>query len=128
LKEFTERRCLNAAFLNARIHNPRVITPQSTCQFQSRYSAKHVWHQYTIRVVDGNRDEAVRKLNAAGVGTGIFYPVPAHQQKHIHDLGYAPQNTLPVAEQMAQEVISLPVHPSLTESDLECIVNAVNAL
>lgn len=128
LEAFTARRRANAAFLNAHIRNPRVITPQSTCQSPDGCKGNHVWHQYTIRITDGSRDEAVKKLNASGVGTGVFYPVPAHQQQHLRDMGLSPAYALPVTEQMAREVISLPVHPSLSESDLDCIANAVNAL
>ncbi len=97
LKEFTERRRANATSLNTYIQNLRVVTPQTRCQFQNRCLVNHVWHRSTIRIIDGSRDEAVQKLNAAGIGTGVFYPVPAHQQKHIRDLGFAPKNTLPVA-------------------------------
>lgn len=128
LQVFTERRRANAAYLNAHIYNPRVIVPQASCALHNMQGAKHVWHQYTIRVVGGRRDEAAKKLHAAGVGTGIFYPVPAHQQQHILDLGLAMDYRLPVTEQMAQEVISLPVHPTLSGDDLDCIVDAVNAL
>ena len=50
----------------------------------------HVWHQYTIRVDGGrDRDAAVKQLNEAGVGTGIFYPVPAHQQDYLSRDGWA---------------------------------------
>jgi dTDP-4-amino-4,6-dideoxygalactose transaminase len=52
--------------------------------------------------------------------------VPAHQQKLYRDLGY--DVSLPVTEQLAQEVFSLPVHPALTPADLETIVAAVNGL
>lgn len=128
LQSFTAHRRANAAFLNAHIHNPHVTVPQSNCSAQHGCPANHVWHQYTIRVMDGQRDEAVKKLTAAGIGTGVFYPVPAHQQKHIREMGFAPANTLPVTEQMAREVISLPVHPALSNEDLDCIANAVNAL
>jgi perosamine synthetase len=84
-------------------------------------------HQYTVRVNDGrDRDAAVKKLNDAGVGTGIFYPVPAHQQDYIRQrLGDV---SLPVAERLAKEVISLPVHPQLSQADLEAIVAEVNKL
>jgi dTDP-4-amino-4,6-dideoxygalactose transaminase len=87
----------------------------------------HVWHQYTIRVNRGrDRDAAVKQLNDAGVGTGIFYPVPAHQQGYMREL--VGEVSLPVAEQLAREVISLPVHPQLTPEDLYIIVAEVNKL
>jgi dTDP-4-amino-4,6-dideoxygalactose transaminase len=119
LAGFTEKRRKNAAYLNANIKN--VVTPKVN------ESYGHVWHQYTIKVNGGrDRDAAVKQLNDAGVGTGIFYPVPAHQQQYLCDL--IGDVHLPVAEQLAKEVISLPVHPQLNQSDLETIVDAVNKL
>jgi dTDP-4-amino-4,6-dideoxygalactose transaminase len=62
------------------------------------------------------------------VGTGVFYPVPAHKQRHIIDLGFGEDTPLPVSEALSQQVLSLPVHPALTRHELEQIVEAVNAL
>lgn len=120
LAEFTARRQANAAHLNAHIKS--VITPTVLP------GREHVWHQYTVRVDRGrDRDAAVKQLTDAGVGTGIFYPVPANRQSYLVELGYAGE-PLPVAEQLAREVISLPVHPQLTPADLEKIVTEVNRL
>lgn len=117
--EFTMKRRMNAAYLSANIKS--VITPK----VKEDYS--HVWHQYTIRVNGGrDRDLAVKQLNEAGIGTGVFYPVPAHQQSYMREI--VGDVSLPVAEQMAQEVISLPVHPQLTQADLNQIVSEVNKL
>lgn len=115
----TESRRSNAAYLNSHIHS--VLLPQ----VKEGYG--HVWHQYTIRV-DGGRDReaAVRHLNSAGVGTGIFYPIPAHHQPHVRAI--VGDVSMPVSERLAQEVISLPVHPLLTLEDLDTIVEAVNQL
>lgn len=121
LDEFTAARRANAAFLSAHIRNPRVITPAAPCD-------GHVWHQYTVRATGGlERDRAVQALNEAGVGTGVFYPIPAHQQRHLRDLGYGDAH-MPVAEAMAREVFSLPVHPALVQADLERIASEVNRL
>lgn len=115
--DFTAKRRANAAYLNSKIES--VITPK----VKDGYG--HVWHQYTIRT-KSDRDSAVKKLTDAGVGSGVFYPVPAHQQGYIVEkLG---QVHLPVTEQLAKEVISLPVHPQLSQADLETIVAEVNKL
>ncbi len=120
LGEFTARRRANADYLNAHIKS--VLTPAV------RPGYGHVWHQYTIRVDRGrDRDAAVKQLNEAGVGTGIFYPVPANKQAHLVEMGLG-DVSLPVAERLAQEVISLPVHPQLGQADLETIVAEVNKL
>jgi dTDP-4-amino-4,6-dideoxygalactose transaminase len=120
LNAFTEKRRANAAFLNA--HITSVKTPHV------REGYEHVWHQYTIEVDHGrDRDAFVKQLNDAGVGTGIFYPIPAYRQTHLAEAGYV--NTyLPVTECVVQQVISLPVHPQLSQSDLETIVAEVNRL
>ncbi len=120
LEEFTAKRRANAAYLNA--HITSVITPQVQA------GCEHVWHQYTVRVDGGrDRDAAVKQLNGAGVGTGVFYPVPAHKQAYLVEMGLGDVR-LPVTEQLAQEVISLPVHPQLSQADLETIVSEVNKL
>lgn len=128
LVAFTVRRRQNAAYLNA--HITSVATPQV------RDGYGHVWHQYTVRITgrpanaepeEAARDAAIKHLNAAGVGTGIFYPIPANKQAHLKHLGFD-RLRLPVAEQAAREVLSLPVHPQVSQADLEQIVQAVNLL
>ncbi len=119
LEEFTEKRRTNAAYLSAKIKS--VVTPK----VKEGYG--HVWHQYTVRVDSSrNRDVAVKRLNDAGIGTGIFYPVPAHKQPHVRKI--VGNITLLVAEQLATKVLSLPVHPLLTCDDLDKIANEVNKL
>ena len=117
LEGFTERRIANADYLSRRIHN--VETPSV------RSGYRHVFHQYTVRVPEA-RDAALAHLKAAGVGAGVHYPIPAHWQPLYLDLGY--RDSLPVAERASREVLSLPVHPALTEGDLETIVGAVAGL
>ncbi len=120
LPAFTAQRQANAAYLNEHIH--AVVTPKVMAH------CSHVWHQYTIRVDGGrDRDAAVKQLNEAGVGTGIFYPLPAYRQAHLVELGYG-ELKLPVTEQVVREVISLPVHPQLSAEDLEKIAFEVNRL
>jgi len=117
--ELTQRRRSNAAFFQSNITsvvNPEIVERRD-----------HVWHQYTIRVDEGrDRDQAVKQLNDAGIGTGIFYPVPGHQHDYIKAI--VGEISLPVTEQLSQEVISIPVHPQLTQKDLETIVTEVNRL
>ena len=123
LAAFTGKRRANAEYLTSHISNPKVVTPKC----QDGYG-KHVWHQYTVRIVGMDRDEAVKKLTEAGVGTSIFYPVPAHKQKHVVELGYGEESELPVAEQVACEVVSLPVWPGLSRDELDQIADAINRL
>jgi dTDP-4-amino-4,6-dideoxygalactose transaminase len=85
----------------------------------------HVYHQYTIRV--NRRDEFVERLKQRGVGTGIYYPIPVHRQKPFLELGYADQR-FPVSESLSEEVVSIPVHPSLTDDEVATVIAAVNAV
>ena len=120
LEDFTNRRRENARRLTEGIRS--VVTPKV------RDGYRHVWHQYTIRVDQGrDRDEAVKKLTKAGIGSGIFYPVPANKQAHLMEMGLG-DVSLPVAEKVAQEVISIPVHPQLSQDDLDTIIKEVNQL
>lgn len=119
MPEATKRRRANARFLNAQIES--VTTPVV------KEGREHVWHQYTIRVPDGmDRDAAVKRLDEAGIGTGIFYPHGAHRFDHVKEV--VGDLEMPVTDLVASSVISLPVHPLLEQPDLERIAAAVNAL
>ncbi|MEE1753601.1 DegT/DnrJ/EryC1/StrS family aminotransferase [Streptomyces sp. SP18CS02] len=120
---WTEQRIANAAYLSANISAPGVVTPMVA------EGARHIYHQYTIRV-QGDRDAAMAKLTEAGVGNAVYYPTPIHRLKPYWEPDQKAGRTwdLPETEKAAAEVVSLPVHPSLTQNDLERIVAAVNAL
>ena len=112
---WTKTRQQNAAFLSENLEG--VVTPPVA------EGAVHVYHQYTIRVAE-DRDGLAKALKEEyNVGSGMFYPVPNHRLKPFQS-----QVDLPVTEQAAKECLSLPVHPSLSQGDLERIVAAVNAL
>lgn len=117
LERFNAARQANAAYLSAHLRGVEVpYVPEGYV---------HVFHQYTVRVPDGRRDALLKYLTDNGVGTGVYYPVPIHQQTfYTQQLGY--RQTLPEAERAAAEVLSLPVHPALTQQDLETIVQVVN--
>jgi len=84
---------------------PGIITPYEDAR------SKHVYHQYTIRVLDGKRDELQQNLADRGIGTMVYYPVPVHRLP-IYKEG-AP--VLPVAENFSGEVLSLPIWPNIGE-------------
>ena len=118
----TSERRANAAYLSQHLRG--VITPTE------RPGCRHVYHQYTIRVPSPEpdssqaRDALAARLEQAGIQTTVYYPIPIHQQPYYRDLGY--NDSLPVAERLSREVLSLPVHPALTQDDLKTIVAAVN--
>ena len=120
LDELTRRRQANAAFLSRSITS--VVTPAE------EDDRTHVWHQYTVRLArpGQDRDAATHRLEEAGVGFGIFYPQGLHQLPHVRAV--AGNGRLPVTERLAREVVSLPVHPSLTLDQLARVAETVNAL
>ena len=85
---------------------------------------KHVFHQFTVRVP--NRDEFKAHLQSEGVGSMIYYPVSLHQQKAFADLGYSDQD-FPVTRQAQEEVLSLPMFPELTDSQVDEISEKVKS-
>jgi perosamine synthetase len=115
LAGWTAQRQANAAFLDANLRNV-VIPPVAA-------GAVHVYHQYTIRVPAGDRDRIVTELGESGVGAGVYYPIPTHQ---LPSFGLTLD--LPETTKAASEVISLPVHPKLSQDDLARVVVAVNAV
>ena len=110
LAGWTSARQANAAFLDANLSG--VIVPPVAD------GAVHVYHQYTVRSAD--RDRLAARLTEQGVGCGIYYPIPTHQLP-----SFGLELDLPETAKAAREVLSLPVHPSLTSDDLDKIVEAV---
>lgn len=84
----------------------------------------HVWHLYVVRVDD--RDRVLAELGAAGIGAGIHYPTPVHLTPAYSGLGLGP-GTAPVAEAAAGQILSLPMHPHLTEAMQERVVEVLAA-
>jgi dTDP-4-amino-4,6-dideoxygalactose transaminase len=83
---------------------------------------EHIFHQYTLRVE--RRDELQAHLKAKGIGSAVYYPVPLHLQPCFAHLGYK-AGRLPVAEQAAHEVLSLPVYPELTTAQLDYVTDTI---
>lgn len=124
LAGWTAARRANAAALDAGLADaPGVVTPHVPRGYT------HVYHQYTIRLEGASaaeRDEVAKALREQWrIGTGVYYPIPNHRLPSLAP--YAPGLDLPGTEKAARECLSLPVHPSLSEADLERIVRAVGA-
>lgn len=86
--------------------------------------AHHVWNQYGIRVRGGQRDSLRKYLSDAGIGNEVYYPVPLHLQECFKELGYS-EGSLPHTEQIASEILHLPIYPELTESEQDAVVSAI---
>ncbi len=116
LPGWTVDRRRNAEHLSTALAAPAAATGMSLPQVAT--GAQPVWHQYTIRVAQ--RDEVLARLSERGVGCGVYYPVPIHRLPAFGlDLG------LPQTDRAAAEVLSLPVHPALSQEQLQHVVAAV---
>ena len=115
LPGYNERRRAIAARYDAELKG--VITPYV------RSGVTHVYHQYTIRVHE--RDAFAEKLKERGVGSAIYYPIPVHRQKPFVAMGYGDQS-FPVTDRLTELVVSIPVHPSLSDDEVSTVIGAVN--
>jgi perosamine synthetase len=115
LPGWTEQRRAHARFLDR--HLEGVTVPPVAD------GATHVYHQYTVRVPDDRDGFAKALADEHGVGTGVYYPIPNHRLP-----SFRLELDLPETERAALEVLSLPVHPSLSDDDLDRIVAAVNTV
>ena len=115
LAEWTETRRRNAAALDAGLEGVAVPAIAE--------GATHVYHQYTIRV-EGDRDGFAKALlDEHGVGSGVYYPIPNHELP-----SFGIDADLPQTRRACAEVLSLPVHPALSEGDIERVIEGVNAV
>jgi len=119
---WTKRRQLNAAALNVGLSGLAGVRTPMVAD-----GAVHVYHQYTVRVDAAERDRIHTALKEEhGVGSGVYYPIPNHRLPSLAK--FAPGLDLPETERAAREVLSLPVHPSLTQVDLDRIIAAMAAV
>jgi dTDP-4-amino-4,6-dideoxygalactose transaminase len=116
IDSYNESRRKNAALYNRQLDMPGIQTPVESGD------GKHVYHQYTIRLKD--RNAVKKRLDEAKMSSMIYYPVPLHLQAAYKSLGMA-MGSLPVSEQVAREVLSLPMYPELTGEQIETVSNAV---
>ena len=118
LDAWTERRSAIAAAYAEGLRDNGLILPHVPDW------AEPAWHLYVVRSPD--RDVLQKRLAEAGVGTLIHYPIPPHMQEAYADLGLAP-DALPLARQLAGEVLSLPIGPQLPLADAARAIDAVRA-
>ena len=118
LDDFNAARRRNASVLDEGLAGlSGVVTPRERPGFG------HVYHQYTVRI-EGDRDLFQQRLRELGVGSAVHYAVPVHRQPLYMKLGYDTVS-MPISERMADHVLSLPVHPSLSAADLDRIIDSV---
>jgi dTDP-4-amino-4,6-dideoxygalactose transaminase len=90
---------------------------------RSSYSS-HIYHQYTIRILNGKRDDLKKHLNERHIPAMIYYPGPLHMQEAYRYLGYM-ESDFPVTNSLCKEVISLPIHPEIERDQLNYITQNI---
>jgi len=125
LDGWNKKRIENAKLLSEGISKIDGLTPPYVDE-----RVKHVFHQYVIKVEEEfplNRDELMAKLREKGIGSAVHYPSPVHQQPFYQKLGY-PKDICPNAIEASKKVLSLPVHPAVSEKDIDYIINTLREL
>ena len=118
LPAWTAQRQQNAKFLDAGLAGLPGITVPPVAE-----GAVHVYHQYTIRVADDRDGFAKALADEHGVGSGVYYPIPNHRLP-----SFRLTLDLPQTELAAQQALSLPVHPALSQDDVAAVIEAVAAV
>lgn len=113
LPDFVTRRRANAAHLSELLAETPVTTPTESADGQ------HAYHQYTIRTSE--RDRLRLALDEAGIESGVYYPTVLHELESYSTV----DATSPVAEQAADEVLSLPIHPTVSKTDIETVAATI---
>jgi dTDP-4-amino-4,6-dideoxygalactose transaminase len=117
LREWNARRVQHAIAYAAKLRNSYIQVPEIPS------GREHNFHLFVIRAK--NRDALRQHLHARGIGTGIHYPEPLHLTPAYRKLGYAMRGSLPVAEALAPEILSLPMYPELSESHRDQVTESV---
>jgi UDP-2-acetamido-2-deoxy-ribo-hexuluronate aminotransferase len=119
LSQFNETRRAVADFYDKAFAGiPHLTVPQ-----RSEYSS-HIFHQYTIRVKNGRRDELKKYLESMKIPSMVYYPGPLHLQEAYRNLGYG-EDDFPVTTELCREVLSLPMHPDMEQDQLDFIASCI---
>jgi UDP-2-acetamido-2-deoxy-ribo-hexuluronate aminotransferase len=108
-----------AKYSAALANNKHVVTP-----FIEGEKDSHVFHQYTLRIVDADRDALMQHLLDKGIPCAIYYPIPLHSQKAYLDTRYKEED-FPITNQLVKEVISLPMHTELDDDQIKFITDSI---
>ncbi len=119
LDEYNRARQIAAEYYNKALKNATKLILPETANFTN-----HIYHQYTIKLKEIDRNEMQEYLSSKGIPTMIYYPVPLHKQKAFASPS-SKENKFPVTEELCKSVISLPIHTELDEEQLEYICNHV---
>lgn len=106
-------------YSKALANHKNIVTP-----FVKGDQDSHVFHQYTLRIIDADRDALMQHLLDKGIPCAIYYPIPLHSQKAYLDSRYKEED-FPITNQLVKEVISLPMHTELDEEQITFITGSI---
>ncbi len=120
------RRTAASKYSKAFEGNKNIIVPKTThsCAGIGETCNCHVFHQYTLRILNGQRDALVKHLAENEIPCGVYYPIPLHRQKAYLDERYQ-EKDFPVTNQLVREVISLPMHTELDDGQIDYITGTI---
>jgi dTDP-4-amino-4,6-dideoxygalactose transaminase len=119
LDEFNMRRRVIAKKYTSALKNFKYIIPPVAMP-----DAYHVYHQYTIKVINGKREDLIKRLNDAGIANAIYYPVALHKMDLFMNKCIA-IDELSNAEKLVNEVLSLPIEPLMTDEEIKKVISAL---
>jgi dTDP-4-amino-4,6-dideoxygalactose transaminase len=118
IEQWTEARRTRAVLYERKLMGSAARTPKA------RANVRHVYHVYAVRLAQ--RDAWRARLHEMGIQTGVHYPIPVHLQPAYRNLGYR-AGDFPVAEAIAREILSLPMFPEMTDTQIEEVSNLLRA-
>src|SRR5690606_23349626 len=119
LDEYNKARQQAAKKYSELLKHPKIITPVVTGDEDS-----HVFHQYTLRIIDADRDALMQHLLDKNIPCAIYYPIPLHSQKAYADSRYN-EADFPITNQLVKEVLSLPMHTELDDEQITFITDSI---
>ena len=121
-----KRRDAARAYTKALQNHPNIITPKTVnnCDYVCDTCDCHVFHQYTLKIKNADRDALVQHLQNKNIPCGVYYPIPLHKQKAYLDSRYNEAN-FTVTNQLVKEVISLPMHTELEADQIAFITKTI---
>lgn len=119
LDEYIAARQAAAARYNVALQNVAYLQTPALESYST-----HVYHQYTLRILDGSRKARTERLSAHDIPYAIYYPMPLHLQQAYRHLGYS-EGAFPVSEMLSRQVLSLPMHTELTEEQIHHITSTL---
>ena len=121
---YTQRRQANAAYYTEKLSDQPGVGSKLMLP-KAEKERGHIWNQYTLRVVGGGRRDSLKNhLADRKIGTEIYYPVPMHQQECFAYVG-TEKESLPVANRLAEEALSIPIFPELKREQLDEVIAGI---